>query len=1026
MSCSFFSSSQLLVVLPLLLVFSATLAFGATRLPEDEVEALKDVAKSLGKTNWNFSADPCGSAYGWANLNPVKGSEDAVTCNCSLVPNSTVCHVTSIVLKAQSLPGKLPPELIRLRYLQEIDLTRNYLNGTIPPEWGALPLIKISLVGNRLTGSLPVELANITTLKNLTIDFNSFSGVLPAELGNLPGIERMLLTSNNFIGELPETFAQLTTLTDFRISDNSFSGKIPNFIQNWTNLEKLAIQASGLTGPIPSGISLLTKLTDLRITDLNGPESSFPRLDNLKPKTLMLRNCNISGQLPEYLGEMTNLKTLDLSFNKLTGVIPDSFSGLADVEYMFLTGNMLTGPVPDWPKGNIDLSYNDFTINSGAASCQPRGGLNLFASSSRGNTSSVSCLESAKCPKTFYSLHINCGGKEVNVTGNFTRAKMATYEYDSAPSGPSSFFKSGTNKWASSNTGFFTDDGRPTDTFICKNKSRISIFNSSDQLYMNARLSPISLTYYGFCLGNGSYTVKLHFAEIMFQNDTTYRSLGRRIFDVYIQGSLVLKDFNIASEAGGFGIPIVKPFTVNITSNTLEIRLYWAGKGTTGIPDRGNYGPLISAISVDPNFEPPIETSTGGGGGGGGGIPLGVVVGIVAGAIFIILLIVGILWWKGFLRRERTLEKDLIGVDLQTSRFTLRQIKAATNDFDPANKIGEGGFGPVHKGLLSDGTIIAVKQLSAKSKQGNREFVNEIGMISALQHPHLVKLYGCCIEGNQLLLVYEYMENNSLARALFGPEESRLKLDWPTRHNICVGIGRGLAFLHEESRLKIVHRDIKATNVLLDKNLFPKISDFGLAKLDEEDNTHISTRIAGTYGYMAPEYAMRGYLTDKADVYSFGIVVLEIVSGRNNTTYRTKEECFYLLDWALVLKEKGNLLELVDPRLGSDFNKEEMMITINVALLCTNVIAADRPAMSSVVSMLEGKASVQELVSDPNAWKEEMNEMRKHFQSNVAENMSENSQRQTMSTEGPWTASSTSVNDLYPVNPDSSYWENRN
>ncbi|XP_062011661.1 probable leucine-rich repeat receptor-like serine/threonine-protein kinase At3g14840 isoform X2 [Rosa rugosa] len=931
--------------------------------------------------------------------------------------------VTHEVLKSQNLPGKLPPELIRLPYLQEIDLSRNYLNGTIPPEWGALPLLNISLVGNRLTGSLPVELANITTLKSLAIDFNSFSGVLPVKLGNLPNIKRMLLTSNNFTGELPETFAGLTTLKDFRISDNSFSGKIPNFIQNWTNLDRLAIQASGLTGPIPSGISLLTKLIDMRITDLNGTESSFPSLENMKKlEILMLRNCNISVQLPPYLGGMTTLTTLDLSFNKLTGEIPRSFSGLAKMEYMFLTGNMLTGSVPDWLKGdNIDLSYNDFTAKSEAVSC-PQGGLNLFASSSGGNTSSVSCLKIVKCPKTLYSLHINCGGEEVILSENFTRPTMATYEDDTDKSGPSSFYRSITN-WASSNTGYFTDDGRSADTFIwTTNSSRLSITNP--QLYLNARLSPISLTYYGFCLGNGIYTVNLHFAEIMFTNDKTYSSLGRRIFDIYIQGSLVLKDFNIADEAGGFGIPVIKNFTANVTSTTLEIRLFWAGKGTTGIPDRGNYGPLISAISVDPNFEPPKEALAGGG--GGSGISVGVVVGIVVGGIFIILLIFGILWWKGFLRRERTLEQDLNGVELQTSKFTLRQIKAATNDFDPANKIGEGGFGPVHKGLLSDGTIIAVKQLSAKSKQGNREFVNEIGMISALQHPHLVKLYGCCIEGNQLFLVYEYLENNSLARALFGPEESQLKLDWPTRHTICVGIARGLAFLHEESRLKIVHRDIKATNVLLDKNLFPKISDFGLAKLDEDENTHISTRIAGTYGYMAPEYAMRGYLTDKADVYSFGIVVLEIVSGGSNTTYQTKEECFYLLDWALLLKEKGNILELVDPRLGSDFNKEEMMITINVALLCTNVIAADRPTMSSVVSMLEGKASVQELVMDPNASKDEINEMRKHFQSNVAENTSENSQRQTMSTEGPWTASSTSANDLYPVNPDSNYLENRN
>ncbi|KAL6008826.1 hypothetical protein ACLOJK_022052 [Asimina triloba] len=176
------------------------------------------------------------------------------------------------------------------------------------------------------------------------------------------------------------------------------------------------------------------------------------------------------------------------------------------------------------------------------------------------------------------------------------------------------------------------------------------------------------------------------------------------------------------------------------------------------------------------------------------------------------------------------------------------------------------------------------------------------------------------------------MENNSLARALFGREEQRPELDWPTRCKICLGIARGLAYLHEESRLKIVHRDIKATNVLLDKDLSAKISDFGLARLHEEENTHISTRIAGTIGYMAPEYAMRGYLTDKADVYSFGVVLLE---------------------------EQGNLLELVDPRLGSGYSQEEVLRTLNFALLCTNSSPSLRPAMSAAVCMLEGTMEVR-------------------------------------------------------------------
>ncbi|XP_065620245.1 probable LRR receptor-like serine/threonine-protein kinase At1g07650 isoform X2 [Quercus suber] len=379
-------------------------------------------------------------------------------------------------------------------------------------------------------------------------------------------------------------------------------------------------------------------------------------------------------------------------------------------------------------------------------------------------------------------------------------------------------------------------------------------------------------------------------------------------------------------------------------------------------------------------------------------------VGTVAAAAFVIFLALWVMRMKGRLGGKVTVDKELRGIDLQTGLFTLQQIKAATKNFDPVNKLGEGGFGVVYKGQLSDGTVIAVKQLSSKSKQGNREFVNEIGMISGVQHPNLVKLYGCCVEGNQLLLIYEYMENNCLSRALFGKDTTcRLKLDWPTRQKICLGIARGLAYLHEESRLKIVHRDIKTSNVLLDKDFNAKISDFGLAKLNEDDNSHISTRVAGTIGYMAPEYAMRGYLTNKADVYSFGVVALEIVSGKSNTNYRPKEEFVYLLDWAYVLQERGSLLELVDPGLGSEYTTEEAMVMLNVALLCTNASPTLRPTMSQVVSMLEGRTAVKELLSDPgfSAINSKLKTIRNHFWQNP-------SRTQSMSIEGPYTDSTAS------------------
>ncbi|CAI8593285.1 unnamed protein product [Vicia faba] len=965
--------------LSLIAIFFLSLtAFGANTIHPDEKEALKDIAKSLGKKDWNFDIDPCSNKPNWVTTSIPKVLENNVTCDCS-VAGDNFCHVVSVILKGQDLPGTLPPELTRLRYLQNLDLSRNYLNGTIPKQWGSMMSIsKIALLGNRLTGSIPAEIANISTLQILELWNNQMSGNLPPELGNLTQIQTLRLSSNNFSGELPATLAKLTTLLVFRIEDNQFFGKIPDYIQNWTSLNTLVIQGSGLSGPIPSGISLLRNLTDLRISDLNGSEyAPLPELDKMTSlKTLVLRNCNMSGKLYDNLGTITSLKLLDLSFNNLSGTIPWTYATMNSSNYIFLTGNLLTGPVPStWRKNTyVDLSYNNFSINQGSQICQDER-VNLFSTSwARNDIETVPCL-SFKCPKPSYSLYINCGGNQAIVNGK-------SYDGDSDSAGPAKFHASSTGNWAFSTTGVFMENDLLVKTFVPQNTSKLT--TADGELYTNARISPISLTYYGFCLANGSYTVNLHFAEIMFTDHQPYGSLGRRVFDIYLQGKQMQKDFNIAQEAGGVGRKIIKQFKdVVVSSNTLEIRLYWAGKGTQAVPNKSVYGPLISAISVESADSPP------------GRISAVVVVGIVVAATTIIILVFGILWWKGCFGKKNSLVGELESLGLQTSLFTLRQIKAATNNFDVSNKVGEGGFGPVYKGCLPNGTLIAVKQLSSKSKQGNREFLNEIGMISSLQHPYLVKLYGFCVEGDQLLLIYEYLENNSLARALFGPEEHQIKLDWPTRKKICIGIARGLAYLHEESRLKVVHRDIKATNVLLDKDLEPKISDFGLAKLDEEDNTHISTRIAGTYGYMAPEYAMHGYLTDKADVYSFGIVVLEIVSGKNNTLYRSKEEAFYLLNWAHLLKEKGDLMELVDTRLGSDFNKKEAMVVINVALLCTNVTSNRRPSMSSV--MEENKI-----------------------------NTTSQTQSQSLLSDGPWTASSSSAVDLYPVHLGSSYWEERN
>ncbi|KAK4796971.1 hypothetical protein SAY86_029297 [Trapa natans] len=612
------------VIVSLVLLFSffsftTPFASAAAVLPASEVQALKEIGQTLGKADWNFSVDPCSGQNSWG----IAGSENTVTCNCSY-SNNTVCHVISIILKSQNLQGTLPPQLVNLPYLIEIDLTRNYLNGTIPPEWGSLNLLNISLLANRVSGPIPKEIGNISTLKSLVLEFNQLSGVLPPELGNLPQIQRLFLTSNYFIGEIPATFANLTSLKDLRIGDNQFTGKIPSFIQNWKGLEKLIIQGSGLEGPIPPEIANLNNLLDLRISDLKGPPSPFPPLFiNLSMRTLILKSCNLIGSIPDYILKLAGLKILDLSFNNLTGPIP----------------------------------------------------------------------------------------------GNFENYQLDEYD------------------------------------------------------------------------------------------------------DCLLQGQRVLQDFNIAAEAHGNGKAVIKTFTANVTDGTLEIRFFWAGKGTVSIPKKGDYGPLISAISVTPNFDTPKEPGT------GSSISAGAVGGIAVAGIAAIVLFVGIIWWIRNQRQKHSMQKELKGLDLQTGTFTLRQLKAATDDFDVANKIGEGGFGSVYK--------------------------------------------------------------------------------------------------------------------------------------------------------------------------------------------------------AQALKERGDPMELVDPRLGMDFDKEEMMVTINIALLCAEASPAARPAMSSVVSMLEGNLVLLS-PAGPSSVNDEITykAMRNHFQYVKVKKVTE-TETQSTQIDTTLTASSTSAGDLYPIELDSSYYHGR-
>ncbi|XP_021644324.1 cold-responsive protein kinase 1 isoform X2 [Hevea brasiliensis] len=311
---------------------------------------------------------------------------------------------------------------------------------------------------------------------------------------------------------------------------------------------------------------------------------------------------------------------------------------------------------------------------------------------------------------------------------------------------------------------------------------------------------------------------------------------------------------------------------------------------------------------------------------------------------------------------KNSFEVDEVAGIHDVKLYTYKELRNATDYFSPVNKIGEGGFGLVYKGKLKGGKIAAIKVLSTESRQGVKEFLTEINVISKIEHENLVKLYGCCVEGNHRILVYNYLESNSLAQNLLGGghSHSNIQFSWRARSKICIGVARGLAFLHEDLRPHIVHRDIKASNILLDKDLTPKISDFGLAKLIPPNMTHVSTRVAGTIGYLAPEYAIRGQLTRKADIYSFGVLLVEIVSGRCNTNTRLPIDEQYLLERTWELYERKELVGLVDTSLDGDFDAEEACRFLKIGLLCTQDGPKLRPSMSTVVKLLTGEKDVDD------------------------------------------------------------------
>ncbi|CAH8321075.1 unnamed protein product [Eruca vesicaria subsp. sativa] len=330
-----------------------------------------------------------------------------------------------------------------------------------------------------------------------------------------------------------------------------------------------------------------------------------------------------------------------------------------------------------------------------------------------------------------------------------------------------------------------------------------------------------------------------------------------------------------------------------------------------------------------------------------------IIAGSICLSIFVILVFASYMYWRHRAKQKDSWKNGLEQEEISgLTFFEMNTIRAATNNFNVSNKLGQGGYGPVYKGITSDRKEIAVKRLSSSSGQGTEEFMNEIKLISKLQHRNLVRLLGCCIDGEEKLLIYEFMVNKSLDTFLFDMT-LKLQIDWPKRFNIIQGVARGLLYLHRDSCLKVIHRDMKVSNILLDGNMDPKISDFGLARMVQGTQHQDSTRrVVGTIGYMSPEYAWTGMFSEKSDIYAFGVLQLEIISGMKISSFNCGGQGKTLLEYAWESWLETGGVDLLDQAIASSCSPDEVARCVQISLLCIQQQAVDRPNIAQVVSMI--------------------------------------------------------------------------
>ncbi|WZZ56705.1 hypothetical protein YC2023_056812 [Brassica napus] len=858
-----------------------------------EVRALRAIKESLN--------DPVQRLRNWGRGDPCASNWTGVLCWNSTLDDGYL-HVKELQLLSMNLSGTLSPDLGRLTRLTILDFMWNKITGSIPKEIGNIKSLELLLLnGNLLTGNLPEELGYLPNLDRIQIDENRISGPLPKSFANLNKTKHFHMNNNSISGQIPPELGSLPSIVHILLDNNNLTGYLPPELANMPNLLILQLDNNHFDGTtIPPSYGNMTKLLkmSLRNCSLQGPMPDLSSIPNLG--YLDLSRNQLNGSIPT--GKLSdNITTIDLSNNSFTGTIPTNFSGLPRLQKLSVANNALSGSIPS-------SIYQDRVLNS----------TETLIVDLRNNRFSNITGRSDPRPNVTVWLQ----GNPLCSNGNLLQLCGSPTEQDSNQ-GPT----------------------RPNTTCsICPPPYELS----PEPLRECFCAAPLLV---GYRLKSPGFSDFVPYVSEFQQYITSGLSLDLHQLRLdsfrWQKGPrlrMYLKFFPV------YGSNPNNSFIFN-RSEVRRIRGMFTG---WNIPDGDLFGPYelmnFTLLEVYRDVFPQGSPS-----GVSKGAIAGIVLGSVAAAVTITAIIALIIMrkrMKGYAAVSRRKRSSKASLKIEgVKSFTYAELALATDNFSSSTQIGQGGYGKVYKGILVDGTAVAIKRAQEGSLQGEKEFLTEIELLSRLHHRNLVALVGFCDEEGEQMLVYEYMEHGTLRDNISVKLEK--PLDFAMRMRVAIGSAKGILYLHTEANPPIFHRDIKASNILLDSRFIAKVADFGLSRLapvpDMEGISphHVSTVVKGTPGYLDPEYFLTHQLTDKSDVYSLGVVFLELLTGMQPITHGKN-----IVRETNIAYQSGSISSVVDTRMSS-VPAECIEKFATLALRCCREETDARPSMAEVVRELE-------------------------------------------------------------------------